>query len=165
MALERLKDPELRIVTLDKDVSIATHGQAVLCHFRGLTPASAAAILRRALGQLDARRPAIFFAVIETTSTPPDGEARAAFSKFFEDSAERLACAVVAIRGEGFRAAMVRTIASGILHLMPRFRVAFPKHIVASPEEAARLAKESLPALDTTALLHAFTAFSEMPAP
>ena len=54
---------------------------------------------------------------------PSNQEARAAFAKFFEDYSARLACAIVTIRGVGFREAMVRTIAASVLTLLPRFAV------------------------------------------
>ena len=119
-------------------------------------------MLRAAMNTVPEGQKAIFFAVIETTSVPPNQEVRAAFAKFFEDHSARLACAIITIRGVGFRAAMVRTIASSVLTLLPRFRVPFPKHIGGSLEEAAAHANALAPQLSPAALLGAFRALSEM---
>jgi len=153
---------ELAVVAMSADVAVATFRNVVLCHFRLETPVTCAAMLREAMKALPPTDKTVFFGVIETTSVPPNQAAREAFAKFFEDYSARMAGAIVAIRGTGFRAAMVRTIASGVLHLLPRFRVPFPKHIVGSLEEAAGHAHRLSPELDPDALLGAFRRFSEM---
>jgi hypothetical protein len=144
---------ELRIVSVDENVAVATLGNIVFCHFRQLTPSSAIAVVRRAFTSL--KGPVVFFGVIETTSTPPDERAREAFIKLFDEFGERIAAALVTIRGDGFRAAMVRVIASGILNFI-RFRVRFPKHIGGSLEEAASRAAEHASGLDAAAIMSGF---------
>jgi hypothetical protein len=110
-------------------------------------------VVRRALRSLGPGR-RVFFAVIETTSVPPDQAVRRAFIKLFEEQAADLAMALVTIRGEGFRVAMVRTIVAGILTLMPRLR--FPKHIGGSLEQAARVVADHVADIDSAGLLAAF---------
>jgi hypothetical protein len=153
---------DLAALALSPDVAVATFRTAVLCHFRLETPVSCAAMLRAAMNALPPDKPVVFFGIIETTSVPPSQAAREAFAKFFEDYSKRLAGAIITIRGTGFRAAMVRTIASGVLTLLPRFRVPFPKHIVGSLEEAAGHAYRISPELNPAALLAAFDALSQM---
>ena len=58
---------------------------------------------------------------------------------------------------------MVRTITSSVLTLLPRFRTAFPKHIVSSIEEAAAIASgHTPPEVTPAALLGAFRGLGEM---
>lgn len=146
-------DSALRIVSKDADVAVATFHNVVLVHFRGATPAAAVPVVRRAFSTLNG--PLVFFSVIETESSPPDEAARQGFIKLFDEFGERLALALVTIRGEGFRAAMVRVISSGILNFI-RFRVRFPKHIGASLEEAAGRAAEHTKGVDAASVLGAF---------
>jgi hypothetical protein len=156
MQVEWAGAAELRIVSVTEGVAVATFGNAVLCQFRGLTDESAVATIRRAFAALltsEPRTKLIFFGAIETSSAPPDEKTRQAFIRMFDDVGEQLAVALVIIRGDGFRAAMVRVIASGILNFM-RFRVRFPKHIGASLEEAASRATEH--GQDAAQLLSAF---------
>ena len=146
-------DSALRIVSVDEDVAVATLHNVVLVHFRGKTTAACVPIVRRAFSAIKERL--VFFAVIETSSTPPDQAAREAFIKLFDEFGERMAMALVTIRGDGFRAAMVRVISSGILNFI-RFRVRFPKHIGGSIEEAAGRAAEHTDGADAATLLRAF---------
>src|SRR5262245_2267823 len=132
---------DLRVVSLGKDAYIALHRGSLVVQFRGETPAGVVARMDDAMDQLTPDEKVVFFGVIETSSAAPEAPARAAFTRFFEENSRRLAAIVVVIRGSGFRAAMVRTIASGIFSLMPRLRIAVPKHIVSSTEEGARLAQ------------------------
>jgi hypothetical protein len=153
--------PELHVVSLTNDVAIATFRQVLLVHFRRETPQSSATPIQNALDSIVQRhKAAVFFAVIETESVPPDNEARKAFTRLFEQNNDRLACAVVTYRGEGFRGAAVRTIVSGIMILPRRFK--FPRHITGSVDEAASLALRHVPGLDTAALLRAFDELSRM---
>jgi hypothetical protein len=141
----------------DNDVTVATLENVVFVHWRGATLPSIVPVLQRAIDavkRVSAR--AVFFAVIEPTSSPPDQATRSAFGRFFEDNADSLAAAVVTIHGEGFRAAMVRTISSAILTLMPRRRVPFPRHIEKSIEDSAQLAAAHTPGLDRQAIVSAF---------
>ena len=146
---------ELKSVSVSNDVAIATFRHVLICHFRKKTPAVSAATLQTAIQTLPRAEKVVFFGVIEIESDPPDTEARERFTKFFEDNADRFACAIVAYRGEGFRGAMVRTIVSGIFHLMPKFRFAFPRQVVGSLDEGATQALKHAPGLDTAALLAA----------
>jgi hypothetical protein len=146
----------LQIVSTSSDVCVAVFRNALLANFRRRTPASAVDLLHTAARSIPRGERVVFFAVIKVDSDAPDNEGRARFTQFFEDHADRLACAIITYRGEGFRGATVRTIVNGIFHLMPRFRFAFPRHVVGSIEEAAALASKYSSALDATTLLAAF---------
>jgi hypothetical protein len=53
-------------------------------------------------------------------------------------------------------------VASSVLTLLPRFRTSFPKHIVASIEEAAAHAARSSPELERAAIIAAFDELSAL---
>jgi hypothetical protein len=151
--LDQGMEPALHLVSADGDLAVATFHNVVLVHFRGQTSSAGASVIRRAFAAQKERF--LFFCVIETASVPPDEAARQSFIKLFDEFGDRLALALVTIRGEGFRAAMVRIISSGILNFI-RFRVRFPKHIGGSLEEAAGRAAEHAEGADAASLLSAF---------
>lgn len=155
---------EVEIVHRSGDVTVARFRETLLVHFRGHTLASAAVALRKARTAIAEAYPRFaFFAVVEAESTPPDQEARRAFVRFFEESAPSLDCLVLAFRGQGFRGAVVRSVVSNMLDLMPRARFAFPRHVVGSVEEAASLVHRHSPGVDTAALIQAFRALTGAP--
>jgi len=61
-----------------------------------------------------------FLCVIEPTSAPPDDALRRASTQMVETHADRLKCVAVVIEGEGFRAAITRSVISGMALLLPR---------------------------------------------
>jgi hypothetical protein len=153
---------EPTVIALSNDVSVATFRNVVLCHFRGETPPSCVGAVRSAVWSLPPEQRVLFWGIIETTSTPPDQEARRRFTSFFEEHSNRLAGMIVTYFGEGFRGAVVRAVVSGIVNLAPMSRFAFPRHVVANLDEAAMLAERLSPELDRAALLQAFRTFSVM---
>jgi hypothetical protein len=61
---------------------------------------------------------ACFFCVVEPTSGPPDEDVRKASSKLFESHGRNLRAIAMVIEGTGFRSALVRSVAAGIVMLM-----------------------------------------------
>jgi hypothetical protein len=59
-----------------------------------------------------------FFCVVEPTSGPPNEDVRKASSKLFESHGRDLRAIAMIIEGTGFRSAVVRSVASGIVMLM-----------------------------------------------
>jgi hypothetical protein len=59
-----------------------------------------------------------FFCVVEPTSGPPNEDVRKASSKLFESHGRNLRAIAMIIEGTGFRSAVVRSVASGIVMLM-----------------------------------------------
>jgi hypothetical protein len=159
MQIEPAGENELRVFSLSADAAVASYQNAVICHFRGLTLESLVPAVQRAFTTAAQDGRVVFLAVIETTSPPPDDKARQAFIRMFDEWGDKIAVALVTIRGDGFRAAMVRVISSGILNFV-RFRVRFPKHIGGSMEEAASRAAEH--GMDAAKLLSAFQRLSQM---
>jgi hypothetical protein len=146
---------ELKITSPSTDVTVAAYRNVLFVHFRGATEASCCGPISAAFEQLAAREKGIvFFAVIEEASAKPGDAARKAFAQFFQGAGERMGGAVVAYKGDTFRASMVRTVTSVILNLMSR--TPFPKQTVASVDEAAKAAAKLSPGLDAAAVRRAF---------
>jgi hypothetical protein len=59
-----------------------------------------------------------FLCVIEPTAAPPNDRLRRASIKMVESHGESLRCVAVVIEGEGFRAAITRSVISGMLLLL-----------------------------------------------
>ena len=74
---------------------------------------------RARLAEVVARAPgkAGFFCVVEETSAPPNDAARSASSKMLEEHGTNLRAGACVIEGTGFRASIVRSVASGIVML------------------------------------------------
>lgn len=147
----------LELVATNDDYVVATVGNVLLVHFRRRTPLAVVEACRDGLRRLGRTVPSVvFFAVIELESDPPDDATRKAFTRLFEDEERRLGLAVIASKGEGVRGAMVRTVISGIFSLAPSFRLAFPRHVVASVEAAADRAAPALVGVGRDAIVRCF---------
>jgi hypothetical protein len=66
---------------------------------------------------------AAFMCVIEPTCKPPDDELRRASADMIAENENRLRCVAVVIEGDGFRAAIARSVLSGMVLLFPNRRV------------------------------------------
>ncbi len=153
--------PALSVNESTRDFAVGTYGNTLLVHFRELTPAQCTAAFETGIRSIPKAEKVVFFGVIELASTPPDQEARQAFSRFFERHGDRLSALVITYRGEGFRAAMIRTVVSGIVSVLPRARFPFPRHVGASLDEASLAALKASPGLHTAGLLAAFESLSK----
>src|SRR5580704_2049134 len=80
---------------------------------------------RHFLAELLQRQPkgAAFVCVIEPTCKPPDDELRRASADMIAENESRLKCVAVVIEGDGFRAAIARSVLSGMVLLFPNRRV------------------------------------------
>jgi hypothetical protein len=74
--------------------------------------------LARVVGQSPGN--AGFLCVVEESSAPPNEEARRLSAKMLEQHGDRLRAVAVVIEGSGFRASIVRSVASGIVWLARR---------------------------------------------
>jgi hypothetical protein len=63
---------------------------------------------------------AAFLCVIEPTAKPPDDELRKASTRMVDDHGDQLKCVAVVVEGEGFRAAIARSVISGMALLHQR---------------------------------------------
>lgn len=87
-------------------------------------------VVRQAPGQ------AAFFCVIEPSSAPPNDKAREASSAMLRSYGTDLVATAVVIEGSGFRASIVRSVASGIVWLA-RSRSKVPVSYFADVEAGA----------------------------
>ncbi len=63
---------------------------------------------------------AAFMCVIEPTSSPPDDELRRASTRMLAEHGELLRCVAIVIEGDGFRAAIARSVIVGMSLFYPR---------------------------------------------
>lgn len=88
-----------------------------------------------------------FVCIVEPGCAPPDEELRRASVDMIAEHESRLRCVAVAIEGEGFRAAITRTVLSGMMLLLPNRRV--PVSYVSSVGTAAEWVSRHLPLRST----------------
>src|SRR5437868_3612317 len=124
-------DPAPRVVMSDRHHRVAVAGDTVFALFRaGPTESRIVDGWDRAMSDFGrGGRKALFFGVVEEESVPPGDDTRKAFTRFFERHSGSIEVCVVAVEGSGFRVALGRTIVTGVMHLMPRFRFPFPRHV------------------------------------
>lgn len=155
---------DLTVISRARDVYVATHANVLLVDFREATPATCVRAWEEGMRAIaKSGQKAVYFALVEVQSIPPDDKARQACARFFEEHRDDLAGFVLAFQAPGFRGAMVRTVVSGILTALPRFRLGFPRHIVQSLEEAAEAARTCSPGIDRLALIDAFETLRRSP--
>lgn len=147
----------VRIVRDEPSHRVAVLGPVLIALFRaGPTEASVVRGWDKAMRELAPEHSKVlFFGVIEEASAPPDDPTRAALADFYERHAASIVGVVVTVEGTGFRAAMARTIVTTVMHVMPRFRFKFPRHVCSNADEAAARAHQLMPTLDTAGLLRA----------
>ncbi len=88
-----------------------------------------------------------FVCVVEAGCAPPDEELRRASVSMIAEHESRLRCVAVAIEGNGFRAAITRTVLSGMMLLLPNRKV--PVSYVSSVGNAAEWVSRYLPLRST----------------
>jgi hypothetical protein len=157
--------PGLELIELSDETTVGTFGEVLLVQFRGPTLPNCVQPMNRGRQAIAARHLRFsLLAVIEPSSPPPDQAARQALMRFFEASATTLDCLACAFGISGFRGAMVRTVASSVLDLMPRTRFGFPRHVVESVEEASSMVQRHAPKVDGLALCKAMRELQSLPA-
>jgi hypothetical protein len=117
-----LPGPAPRIVSKGDGVVLAELGPVCIAFWRKDSTMERFAVQRAALTQLVRRVPgkAGFFCVVEESSGAPEEDVRRASSKMFESLGSDLCAIAMVIEGSGFRSALVRSVASGIVMLMPK---------------------------------------------
>lgn len=81
--------------------------------------------------------------IIEPAAPPPGAEARLALSKMFQRVAGSVAASAVVFEGTGFRASLVRSVATSLTLIAKQ---PFPHRMFSSVEDAASWLSEELPA-------------------
>lgn len=156
--------PDLTLISRSRDVYVGVHANALLIDFRLATPPSCISAWEEGMREIGKRKQkTVYFGLVEEASVTPDEAARKVFAKFFEKHRDDLAGFVLTVEAHGFRGAMVRTVVSGILTVLPRFRLGFPRHVVSSLAQAADAARSCSPGIDRHALIEAFEALRRSP--
>jgi hypothetical protein len=114
--------PAARIVQRGDGILLAEHGTTSIALWRKDSTLDRFNVQRLALTDTVRRFPgkAGFFCVVEETSGAPEEDVRRASSKMFETLGADLRGVAMIIEGSGFRSALVRSVASGIVMLMPK---------------------------------------------
>jgi hypothetical protein len=112
-------DRQATIVTFDADHCIATYNGTFVQIWRASTTSRAVSGLRSAARAHAARWPGPISAVIliEQAASLPDGDMRKQVAAFWSDLGARLLCTAVVQEGDGFRAAAVRGLMTGLMLL------------------------------------------------
>jgi hypothetical protein len=124
----------------DANHCVAIWNQTLIILWRhATTPAAVSGVNRFARALLaDARGPVTSLSIIESTSEIPGAEARAELVRFSRDLVSRMALAVIAAEGGGFRGSIVRSVGVTLTTLAPH-RVPF-KFVETLAEGAIALA-------------------------
>lgn len=135
---------ELQIAESTPDHALGSFRTACLFVWRKKTTARAV----EALGELCAKhiegagRPGVLLGLVEPTSAPHEAEAKAAVAAMMRnDRGGRLVGSALVFEGQGFGAATVRFMATGLAMLA---RPAYPHRTFSSPADGARFLCEKL---------------------
>lgn len=125
----------LEIAETTPDHALGRCGGAVLYVWRGATTVPAARRLRRLVDEARAvGEPGVLLGVVCEGASPPDSDARAALADVLAGGAGFVHSSALVCEGTGFRASMVRAVATG-LNLLAR--PPFPHRVLGSVPTAA----------------------------
>lgn len=148
-------DPAPVVVSIGPDHAVATWKGFLIQIWRHGTTLDAAKKVRGAAARLavEQKGPIATLVVVEPGASLPDRDARAQLAGMVSDQRVRMAGAAMVHEGEGFRAAAVRAVVTG---LMTMARNPFPHHVTATVAEACTWFDKDrrLPASDLVALPH-----------
>ena len=129
--------PAPRLLGADRHHRIGTWGPVFFVLWKGETePSTADRIqesLRAFVPTLEGRRAALF-TVVAKEAPMPSSEARTALSNILRQGADAVLASAVVMEGDGFRASMVRSVATGLALVA---RQPFPHRVFAATEDAA----------------------------
>jgi serine/threonine-protein kinase len=134
--LRRLASP--RVLTLDDDHLTAVWGPVFLTVWKKVTRPDYARSIQFAVRDLAHSVPnerVACLTIIEEKAELPNAESRTAVANIFRFNLEHIVCSANVMEGEGFRAAAVRGVVTGIALVA---RQPFPNHVFSSVSQAAR---------------------------
>lgn len=106
---------DLRLEPYDDAHGVGTWRNLLVAVWRTETRAPAVERVSRVLGALAATHGDVaLLQVVEAGATAPDGEARRGISAMLKEHASVLRCSAVVYEGDGFRAATLRAVVTGI---------------------------------------------------
>jgi len=105
----------LKIHARDDAHAVATWTNVLIAVWRTETRAAALDGVSQALGELVAAHPEVaLIQVVEAGATAPDAEARRAIAAMLRRYADSIRCSAVVFEGDGFQAATLRAVVTGI---------------------------------------------------
>jgi hypothetical protein len=109
-----------RLLKKGDGIVVAEFGDVCLAVWRRDSTLHRFNVQRAGLDAVVERNPdgVVFFCVVEPTSGPPNEDVRKASSRLFDSHGSKLRAIAMVIEGTGFRSALVRSVASGIVMLM-----------------------------------------------
>jgi len=118
--LERATDRQ--IFHVGDGVAVAQYGRLCVVIWRDAVTRPRFERQRAGLAAVVRNQPdgAGFLCVIEPSSKPPDEELRRASTEMIASHGEHLKCTAVVVQGEGFKAAITRSVLSGMTLLFSR---------------------------------------------
>ena len=125
----------MRIDAIDDAHAIGTTDHLLMCLWRtATTPEAVSELHRIAVRHSRASEPMAMLTVVEATSEMPDGDIRGQLASLFQELGDRVSCSALIFEGDGFRAAAVRGIVTGINLVAKQ---PFPHKVFAQVSEAA----------------------------
>jgi hypothetical protein len=126
----------MKIESIDPAHVIGTAEPILVCLWRTVTTRAAIAKLRATGARLAAseREGFAMMTVVEASADLPDPDVRADLAEYFRAVSSSVVCSALVFEGQGFRAAAVRGITTG-LNLMAR--QPFPHKVFATVQDAA----------------------------
>jgi hypothetical protein len=116
----KLRDPKTEIVREGDGVVVAQIGNVCAALWRKKPTRERFEIQRTCLEAAVAKHPGrtVFFCLVEAGTEPPDDEIRRASSSMITGHGPKLKAVACVIEGSGFKAAISRTVLSGIVFLI-----------------------------------------------
>lgn len=106
---------ELELAAHDEAHAVATWRNLLIAVWRTETRAAAVERVSQVLGMLAVRhRDVALLQVVEAGATAPDADARRVISRMLKEHADVIRCSAVVYEGDGFRAATLRAVVTGI---------------------------------------------------
>lgn len=130
-----LKANEIGIVRTNSDCAIGFTSGVAVAFWRLHTKAADVAELERAASQAHqtSGKPISLIQIVPTSAIAPDSHARAALAKMLTNLQGRVSRSAIVHEGEGFRAAMIRSIVTGVVALS---NPGFPHRVFSTLAEA-----------------------------
>jgi hypothetical protein len=116
----KLRDGKAELVQIGDGIVVAQVGPVCAALWRKKPTADRFEIQRRCLQAAVKKRPGeiAFLCLVEAGTEPPDDAIRKASSNMITDLGEDLKAVAIVIEGSGFKAAISRTVLSGIVFLI-----------------------------------------------
>lgn len=116
----KLRDGKAELVQIGDGIVVAQIGPVCACLWRKKPTPERFEIQRRCLEAAVKKRPGntVFLCLVEAGTEPPDDNIRKASSTMITDLGQDLKAVAIVVEGTGFKAAISRTVLSGIVFLI-----------------------------------------------